>query len=120
MREAVAIENGFTLYRHYSEKEAARLIQVDPSTLKRWRRKALTPYVRFGVDGIRYLGVHIADLIIKGTGPWDDTPAGLSKLALSGSDSGQEARLGTDAGEERTGPSALASARRILKKQSSG
>jgi hypothetical protein len=40
LREAVAVENGFALYRQYSEKEAARFAHIDSSTLKRWRRKA--------------------------------------------------------------------------------
>jgi hypothetical protein len=118
LREAVAVENGFALYRQYSEKEAARFAHVDPSTLKRWRRKALVSYIRFGANGVRYLGIHVADLIIRGTGPWDDIRNVVSSSGSSGLGSGQAAPPGIAAGVEATGPSVLVSARRTLTKPS--
>jgi predicted site-specific integrase-resolvase len=66
MREAVAKEYGFSLYRQYGEEQAAHILAVDHSTLKRWRAEGLTPYVRMGPRKVRYLGTHIADLLIKG------------------------------------------------------
>lgn len=120
IREAVAIENGFALYRQYSEKEAARFVRVDQSTLKRWRRNGLIPYLRFGVIGVRYLGVHVADLIIRGTEQWEDIANEPSSLAHLGSAGGRAVQPGIVAGGKVPAPSALASARRILKKQSKG
>lgn len=66
MREAIAKEYGITLYRHYGEDQAAHLINIDRSTLKRWRRNGKTQFVAFGPRKIRYLGIHIADMLIKG------------------------------------------------------
>jgi hypothetical protein len=81
MRDEVALRRGFQLYLPYSEKQAAEFLRKDLSTLKRWRRSGMFenkfPY-KFGADGVQYLGVYIADLIIWGTGKWpnepDDTP----------------------------------------------
>ncbi|MGA7802994.1 hypothetical protein, partial [Bradyrhizobium sp.] len=101
----------------YTEKEAARFVRVDPSTLKRWRRQGLTRYIRFGANGVRYLGVHVADLIIRGTDQWEDTPNDASSWALLGSRNGRAVQPGIVAGGTATAPSASASARRILKKQ---
>ena len=120
LRELVAIENGFALYRQYSEKDVACFVRVDQSTLKRWRRKGLVPYVRFGAIGVRYLGVHVADLIIKGTERWENIPKEISSLAPLGSPNGQAVQPGIAAGGTVTAPNALASAQRILKKQSDG
>ncbi|WP_244434342.1 helix-turn-helix domain-containing protein [Agrobacterium tumefaciens] len=66
MREAIAKEYGITLYRQYGEDQAAHLINIDRSTLKRWRRKGLTPFVALGPRKIRYLGIHIVDLLRAG------------------------------------------------------
>ncbi|OAE37621.1 hypothetical protein [Agrobacterium tumefaciens] len=66
MREAIAKEYGFTLYRQYEEKQAAHYLGKDISTLKRWRRKGLIPFIRMGERGINYLGVHIADTLLRG------------------------------------------------------
>ena len=66
MREAVAKEYGFTLFRQYGEEQVAHYIGKDLSTLKRWRRKGLVPFVNMGERGVRYLGIHVADMLIKG------------------------------------------------------
>ncbi|RVD58839.1 DNA-binding protein [Mesorhizobium sp. M2D.F.Ca.ET.223.01.1.1] len=66
MREGVAKEYGFALYRRYSEKQAAHLLGIDLTTLKRWRRAGKTPYVNLGPRKKQYLGTHIADMMIKG------------------------------------------------------
>src|SRR3954453_16491077 len=92
MRDQVALANGFQLYVLYSEKQAAGFLKCDISTLKRRRRDKVFddkfPY-KHGEDGIRYLGVYIANLIIWGTGKWpnepDAMPSGPSNLDPSGS-----------------------------------
>lgn len=67
MREGVAKEHGLSLYRQYGEAEAAHFLRIDISTLRRWRRKGLTPFINMGERQIRYLGIHIADMLIAGT-----------------------------------------------------
>jgi hypothetical protein len=74
-REKVAFEVGFKLYLPYAEKEAAALIRRDVSTLKRWRRAGKVRFVPSGDGGVRYMGFHIADMILLGTGPWPDEPS---------------------------------------------
>ena len=64
MREKVAEANGFSLYKQYGEEQAAHFLQVDISTLKRLRREGKVPYVNLGERLVRYLGLHIADMIL--------------------------------------------------------
>lgn len=64
MREAVARENGFALYRLYSEPEVAAFLRVDLSTLKKWRRAGKVPYVNLGERKIRMMGYMIADCMM--------------------------------------------------------
>ena len=68
MREAIAKEYNIALYRQYGEDQAAHILNVDPSTLKRWRRdrEKEVKFIKFGPRKIRYLGIHIADLLMKG------------------------------------------------------
>jgi hypothetical protein len=67
LREEVARQYGLKLYAQYTEEQAAlEFLSVDVSTLKRWRRAGLTGYVKFGRRGVRYLGLHIADLLAFG------------------------------------------------------
>ncbi len=67
MRAAVAAEYGFALYKQYGEEEAAALIRRDHTTLKRWRRQGKVPFVPQGDRNVRYLGIHIADILLFGT-----------------------------------------------------
>lgn len=71
MREAIAKEYGIRLFRQYSEPEAAAFLRKDLSTLKRMRRAAKVPFVSLGERQIRYLGIHIVDLIAFGD-KWRD------------------------------------------------
>ena len=66
MREAVANEYGFKLYRQYAEKEVCAFLKKDISTLKRWRRKGLIEFIRMGPKHIQYFGYQVADMLIKG------------------------------------------------------
>jgi hypothetical protein len=67
MREGIAAEYGFALFRAYSEKEAAHFIGVDISTLKRRRRAGKVGFIKQGDRNVRYLGLQIADLIAFGS-----------------------------------------------------
>ncbi len=95
MREAVAKDRGFTLYRQYNEAQTAAFLHVDLSTLKRWRRKRKVPFIPFG-DGVRYMGVMIADMICGGEALWQNTES--SDLVNTSSASGAEAQHGLEAG----------------------
>jgi hypothetical protein len=64
MREAIAVEYKIALYRQYGEAEAAHILKVDISTLKRWRRDGKTPFVNMGERHIRYLGYMLADIML--------------------------------------------------------
>ena len=66
VREGVATEYGIQLYKRYSEPEAAHFIGIDLTKLKQMRRDGKTPYVSLGPRSIRYLGIHIVDLIAFG------------------------------------------------------
>jgi excisionase family DNA binding protein len=82
MREGVAAEYKITLFRQYGEEEAAHLLAVDLSTLKRWRREGRVPFVNLGERKVRYFGLHIVDILIKGA-TWLDTQNGPSKSGSS-------------------------------------
>lgn len=66
LREGVAKQYGITLYKFYSEPEAAHIMGVDVSTLKRRRREGrINKRVSvMSVRKVRYLGIHIADLML--------------------------------------------------------
>ena len=136
LREKVAAQHGFQLYKRYSEKHAAKRIGLDYSTLKRKRRAGLVPFVDLGGGSVGYMGYHIADIITfgvrathdashiepggEGKEPWASTAEGPSSLANGFSTKGAEAR--PTIVPATTGPlvslSALALARLALKKPS--
>ena len=119
LREKVALEHGFALYRNYLPKQAADILKIDLSTIKRWTGKKRILSKQFGADGVRYMGIELADVIIKGTRPWDDTPSDNSSSDGIGSDSAKAPPPGIAAGGKGAGPSASLSARRILRKPNS-
>jgi hypothetical protein len=120
LREKVAAEHRFQLYKRYSERSAAERISVDYSTLKRKRRAGLVPFVDLGGGSIAYMGYQIADIIlfgVKATEPWPGTPDDPFSSANGSSTSATEAQpiiapatTGTPASS-----SALALARSTLK-----
>ncbi len=120
LREKVALENGFSLYKLYSEKQAAAFWGRDISTLKRHRRAGVFKNkfpTAHGTDGVRYLGIYIADLIIWGTGKWPNEPDGISPSGNTPSPKGQVPAPGIAAGttSPSNGPNASAWARQTLK-----
>jgi predicted site-specific integrase-resolvase len=64
MREGVAAELKIALYRQYNEPQAAAFIGIDLSTLKRWRREGKVPYLQMSERKVRFLGIHIVDIIL--------------------------------------------------------
>ena len=103
LRERIAKENAFQLYKRYSEKHAADMIGCDYSTLKRKRRAGLVPFVDIGGGSVAYMGYHIADIIAfgvnakraelesqslnNGTDRWPSTASETTGSAIGGSDS---------------------------------
>jgi len=67
MRLGLAAELGFALYRQYSEDQAAGYIRISTSNLRRWRRagKVGRNFIEQPMGGIRYLGLHIANIILN-------------------------------------------------------
>ena len=100
LRERIAKENAFQLYKRYSEKHAADMIGCDYSTLKRKRRGGLVPFVDIGGGSVAYMGYHIADIIAFGVNAkhaelesqvlndgidtWPSTASETTKLATGG------------------------------------
>src|SRR5262245_26317660 len=66
LREAIAEEYGIALFRHYREKDAAEIWGVDVSTVKRWRREGRILFIEMPNGGIKYLGLHIVDVLLLG------------------------------------------------------
>lgn len=84
IREAVAREHGITLYKQYSEPQAAHFLDVDLSTLKRWRRAGMVPFVNMGQRQLRYFGFMVCDIMILGADKCLNTPVGNSNLENGG------------------------------------
>jgi hypothetical protein len=128
LREKVAAENGFQLYRHYSERLAAERLGWDYSTLKRKRRAGIVPFVDRGGGSVAYMGYHLADIILYGVrarqqqgsavedASWPNTPGETTRLVTGGSDSEKDRQptMASATTERSDAPSALALARQSL------
>jgi hypothetical protein len=122
LRQNVATENNFQLYRSYSEKDAAERIGWDYSTLKRKRRGGLVPFVDRGGGSVAYMGYHIADIIIfgvrapseefkpasGGSETWGNTASETTRSGIGGSDNAPAQPLTT--ASDTTRPSKATSA----------
>ena len=64
MQEGIAAAKGVSLFREYTEAEAAEFLDLHVRTLAQMRREGRIGFVRKGPRNIRYLGVHVADFII--------------------------------------------------------
>ena len=128
LREKVAEEHHFQLYKRYSERSAAEHIGVDYSTLKRKRRAGLVPFVDLGGGSVGYMGYHIADIILFGvkakdeqinneTNPCPDTQGGTTGSANDGSDSARDRppTMASATTPPSSATTALALARRSLR-----
>ena len=61
LHKSVADGNGFELYRHYSESQAAKFLGMHTVTLKKKRLAGEISYLRFGERSLKYFGYQIAD-----------------------------------------------------------
>lgn len=132
LREKVAAEHGFLLYKRYSEKIAAEAIGLDYSTLKRKRRAGLLPFVDMGSGSVGYMGYQIADIIAFGVNAkerrflelneaelWASTPDASTNAETGGSAPSLEGPDTSAAGSRAGRSSALALALAILTKRKS-
>ena len=55
--QSIADTQGFELYRHYTETQAAEFIGVHPATLKKLRLKGGVSFLRLGQRRVAYFGV---------------------------------------------------------------
>lgn len=117
LREAVAAEYGISLFKRYSEAEAANFLQIDHTTLKKMRRAGKVPYVALGERLIRYLGIDIVDLILFGD-KWRDIKDASSKSDSIGFPNGKVAPLGTGHGRKPVEPDVFPLAQTIFQKPS--
>ena len=69
MQEGIAEAKGVSLFREYTEAEAADFLEMHVRTLAQMRREGRVGFVRKGPRNIRYLGVHVADFVIGSIAP---------------------------------------------------
>ncbi len=65
LHHLIAKGNGFELYRHYSESQAAKFLGLHPVTLKKRRLAGKISYLRLGERSLSYFGYQIADHFLK-------------------------------------------------------
>src|SRR3954452_6235607 len=95
LRRQIAQDQGFALYKHYSEPDAAAFLCLHPVTLKKLRLAGSIGYVSKGRRAIAYFGFQIADYLIDQVRPCRAIPSTVSRLANGGFPNGAEAPPGT-------------------------
>ena len=85
MLQSIADAQGFHLYRHYTEAQAAKYIGIHAATLKKLRLKGLLAFVRLGKRRVAYFGLHIAQYLINQIQPCQATKNVNINSAITGS-----------------------------------
>jgi len=70
---SIALANGFELYRHYTEAQAAKYIGIHAATLKKLRLGRGISFIRLGKRRIAYFGVHVAEYLVTQIQPCQHT-----------------------------------------------
>lgn len=119
--KAIAMDQCFQLYRHYSEAQAAKIIGIHPATLKKLRLKGKLPFVRLGQRRVAYFGYQIATYLITQIQPCHATQNEDSNLETSGlaSEAGHRPTTALGSTNKIDGPTALHSALRTMTKPKS-
>jgi len=65
LHQSIATGNGFELYKHYSEAQAAEFLSMHHVTLKKRRYAGDIDYLKLGERSIGYFGYQIADFLIR-------------------------------------------------------
>ena len=63
--QRVAHDNGCSLHKQYSEAEAADILKISVSTLRRLRRTNQISHAKVGAKGIRHFGFQIVSYLIN-------------------------------------------------------
>jgi len=98
LASAIANDNGFDLYVHYTEFQAAKIIGIHAVTLKKRRLKGEIAYLQLGERTIHYFGYQIAHHLIeniKCQNVKPETKVECSKLVNFGSVKEKTAPSGT-------------------------
>jgi hypothetical protein len=95
LRRQIAEDHGFSLHKHYAERDAAAFLRIHPVTLKKIRLAGSIGYISKGRRAIAYFGFQIADYLIDQVKPCRATPNTASRSANGGFPSGAEAPPGT-------------------------
>src|SRR3954451_2365940 len=95
LRRQIAQDQGFALYKHYSEPDAAAFLRLHPVTLKKIRLAGSIGYMCKGRRAIAYFGFQIADYLINQLRPCRATPNTAFRSANGGSPSGAAVQPGT-------------------------
>ncbi|MEM7662795.1 MAG: hypothetical protein AAF292_11135 [Pseudomonadota bacterium] len=61
--QQIAEAHGIELFYHYSEAEAAKLVRLSVSTLKRARQRDSIGHIQKGENGIAYFGYQLVDFL---------------------------------------------------------
>ena len=94
LRRQIAQDQGFALYKHYSEPDAAAFLRLHPVTLKKLRLAGSIGYISKGRRTIAYFGFQIADYLIDQLRPCRATQSTVSRSGNGGCPSGAEAPPG--------------------------
>lgn len=120
MLDAIAQEENISLYKRFTEAEAADILQVSAHTLRRIREAGEIAYIRVSERHIRYFGLHLCEYILSKveTVICPDTTNSDSSSATTGSPSNPAALHGAAPGTipKLSKQDELASAQRILNK----
>ena len=120
--KGISDEIGLPVYKRFSEQEAAQQLGLSKQTLKRLRDAGRIGYVRLSKRRLAFFGFQLVEYLVSAIEETTcrDTPKVTdTRSATSGSASARAVQPGTACGSTPglTGPDALASAQRILKKQ---
>lgn len=120
----MALDMSVPLYRRYSEKDAAQLLDVSVPTLKRLRANGKIAYLRVSQRKIAFFGYQILEHLLNSVemATCPNTARESSNSATTGSQSKPEAMRGAGRGltQKLDKQDALASAQRILGKPKKG
>lgn len=115
---AIAGDQGFQLFKHYSEAQAAKIIGIHPATLKKLRLTGSIPYIRIGKRRVALFGYQIAEYLITQIQPCQLTNNVNSNLETTGLVNGRARPHITEHGSTKKidGHTASLSAHRTLRK----
>ena len=109
--DAIARESNITLYKRFTEAEAAAILDVSVPTLRRIRERGEIAFIRISERVIRYFGLHLCEYILSKVESQNcpNTTKNDSKSVIIGG-TGLDGQKGSNIERQE----ALAAAQRIL------